>query len=42
MVARRVEERFDAFRFGLKRRSGCWIRSEIPLTGAVTTRESCS
>ena len=40
MVARRVEERFDAFRFGLKRRLGLLDPFEIlPYRGHGTTRE---
>ena len=40
MVARRVEERFDAFRFGLKRRLGLLDPFEIlPYRGHGTSRE---
>ena len=40
MVARGVEERFDAFRFGLKRRLGLLDPFEIlPYLGHGTTRE---
>jgi phosphatidate phosphatase APP1 len=40
VVARRVEERFDAFRFGLKRRLGLLDPFEIlPYRGHGTTRE---